>query len=233
MNHYVYKITRKSTGRFYIGIRMCKCAPLDDAGYWGSGTRVRAIVAKHGTDELEKQILVQVHSRKEAMQIEAALVGPGQVNDPACLNLVGGGWNGPFSEETRAKIVAANTGRKHTPEARANMSAAQKGKKPTPETRAKISAAGKGRKYTPETRAKMSAAQKGRKLSPEHHAKLLAANKGKKRTPETRAKISASSKGRNLTPETRAKISASQKARCARVRAAKAKAASRPSAESA
>mgnify|MGYP003670933698 CR=1 FL=1 len=233
MNHYVYRITRKSTGRFYIGIRMCKCAPLDDAGYWGSGTRVRAIIAKHGAADLEKRILVQVHSRKEANRVEAALVGADQVNDPMCLNLRAGGDNGPFSEETRAKLSAAQKGKKLTPENRAKLLAANKGKKLTPETRAKIGAAQKGRKMSPENRAKLLAANKGRKMSPENRAKMSAVNKGKKYTPETRAKIGAAHKGKKVTPESRAKMSAAQKAHWVLKKAAKAKAASHPSAESA
>ena len=93
------------------------------------------------------------------------------------------------SEATRAKISAANKGRKHSEETRAKMSAARRGRKHTPESiakiraakqnisaeiRAKISAANKGRKFSAEARAKMSAAKKGRKLSTEHRTKISA-----------------------------------------------------------
>lgn len=68
-------------------------------------------------------------------------------------------------------------GFKHSPETRAKISAANKGRKnppPSPETRAKISAAGKGRKCSPETLARMSAAQKGHAVSWEARAKISA-----------------------------------------------------------
>jgi hypothetical protein len=73
------------------------------------------------------------------------------------------GWK--HSDETRAKIAAANTGKKHTAETRDKMSAANTGKKHTAETRDKMSAAQKSRPRKPhsaETRARMSAAAKAR-----------------------------------------------------------------------
>jgi hypothetical protein len=79
-----------------------------------------------------------------------------------------------LSEEARAKISAANKGRKATPEARAKISAAHKGKKRTAEHRAKISAAQKGKKHTPETRDLFRIVNAGRKISPEHRAKIVA-----------------------------------------------------------
>ena len=106
------------------------------------------------------------------------------------------------SSETRAKLSAANKGKKTSPETRAKLSAAMKGKKHSPETIAKISAAkkgennpnygksphNKGKKTSPETRAKQSAAKKGK---PSH-------NKGKSPSLETKAKISAALKGKKL-----------------------------------
>jgi len=71
----------------------------------------------------------------------------------------------PLSLEHRAKISAANLGKRHSPETRAKMRAANLGKWVSPETRSKISAAqiGKrnslGYRHSPETRANMSAAQ--------------------------------------------------------------------------
>jgi group I intron endonuclease len=122
------------------------------------------------------------------------------------------------SLETRAKIGAANKGRKLSPEHIAKM----KGRKLSPETRAKM----KGRVLSAETRAKVSAAQTGRKHSLETRAKRSAALKGKKHSAESKAKMSAATKGRKkspehvnkmrgrvCSPETRAKISESLKRR--------------------
>jgi hypothetical protein len=110
--------------------------------------------------------------------------------------------------EARAKIGAANQGRRHSPEARVKMSAASRGRRHSPETRRKIGAANARRVISPETRAKIAAAKCGNKYA-----------LGTRPSPETRAKLSAASRGRRPSPETRAKISEAQKARRARERA--------------
>lgn len=76
----------------------------------------------------------------------------------------------PVSEETRAKISAANKGRKHTEETRAKVGVAFRGKKHTDETRDKM----KGRVVSEETRAKVSAVHKGKIISEETRANMRA-----------------------------------------------------------
>lgn len=97
-------------------------------------------------------------------------------------------------EETKAKISAANKGRrntveqlaarkglglgrKHSPAVCAARSLARKGLIVPEYVRHKISLACIGRKHTPESKAKMSAARKGVPHSPEHSAKISAALK--------------------------------------------------------
>lgn len=86
-----------------------------------------------------------------------------------------------FSEETKAKISAANKGnswnkgKHHSEETKAKMSATMKGKQKSEETKAKLSVANKGKHLSEETKAKISAARKGKKfkhLSEEHKAKI-------------------------------------------------------------
>jgi len=69
------------------------------------------------------------------------------------------GWH--HSEETKAKISAANAGRKRTPEQCARIGAALRGRKLSPEARANISAAMMGRTLSPEWRASIAAAKIG------------------------------------------------------------------------
>jgi len=119
---------------------------------------------------------------------------------PNGYNIRKGGSRGAHSEETKAKISAANRGRVRSEESRAKMAASRKGKpawnrgKPgtmigryhSEETKAKISAACRGRIRLPcteETKAKMSTAKKGKP--------------GKPRTKETRAKMSAAKRQRD------------------------------------
>jgi len=104
----------------------------------------------------------------------------------------------PCSEEAKAKISLANTGRKHTEEAKKKMSEAQKGegnphfgKHCSEETKRKISSANKGNKsffgkhHTDEAKQKMSEAHKGKETW----------NKGISHSTSTKAKISVAKKG--------------------------------------
>lgn len=81
------------------------------------------------------------------------------------------------SPETIAKQSAAHMGNqcafgyKQSPEHRAKLAAAQMGRKPSPEARQRMSAAHMGHKASPEHRAKISAAGMGRVMSPEAIAK--------------------------------------------------------------
>lgn len=96
----------------------------------------------------------------------------------------------PRSEETRAKMSAAQKGNKktlgfkHSPETRAKVSAALKGK----------ASPLRGRHFSQEVKSKISAAKKGKPLSEEHKAKLRSAGIVRRHPEETKAKISASLK---------------------------------------
>jgi hypothetical protein len=65
---------------------------------------------------------------------------------------------GPMPEETRAKLRAANVGKKMSDEARTKLSAAKRGWQPTDETRERMSAAMRKRMACPDERAKSIAA---------------------------------------------------------------------------
>lgn len=134
---------------------------------------------------------------------------------PGGTNIGTGGEGAPgfvhsaeFRENARIRLIKRNK----SPEHRAKLSAAQKGRKRPPEVGAKIRAAALGRSVSPEHRAKLSAFFKGRKMSPEACAKISAGLRGKKHSPERCAKNSALRKGvkhgRPFSPEHRAKISA-------------------------
>jgi hypothetical protein len=63
------------------------------------------------------------------------------------------GWH--HSPEAKARIAAANVGRRHSPETRAKISAGQRGKQ-------------LGKTISPAHRAAVSAADRGREFSPQH-----------------------------------------------------------------
>lgn len=104
------------------------------------------------------------------------------------------------SEETRARVAAAQVGR---PPASA-------------ETRAKIATAGRGRVQSTKQRAAVAAYNRSRVLSPESRAKIAASLRGKTASAETREKMRRSHLGRMDSPETKRKKSAAALARLAR-----------------
>lgn len=127
----------------------------------------------------------------------------------------GGMQGAKHSEETKAKIGAANRGkvvseetrakqraragsismetrtkigissRNRNPESNARIGEANRRRKITEETRAKIALASQGRPQSEETRKKRSESMKGKPKSPEHREKLRLANLGKKQSRET------------------------------------------------
>lgn len=103
----------------------------------------------------------------------------------------------PLSLEHRAKISAANKGKKKSAEHIKKSADARRGTKASPETKAKMSAAymghigyNKGMPKTKEQKAYMSNLLKGRIFSPETRAKISANRKGMKFSKEHKDNIS-------------------------------------------
>jgi group I intron endonuclease len=126
------------------------------------------------------------------------------------LQIAGSNLGMKMTEETKRKMSAVHTGRKHGPmseEQKAYFSELYKGKKLSEETRRRMSAARKGGVVSDETRNKISEAHKGKKKSEEHKANLAAANIGKKASPETIAKMKlAHSQRPKISESTRIKL---------------------------
>lgn len=92
MRYYVYKITNRITGKYYIGKRAAK-DPHSDS-YMGSGRLIKEAIKKHGAENFRKEVLDVFESDAEAASLEAELVTPMQVGDPNCYNLHEGGMGG-------------------------------------------------------------------------------------------------------------------------------------------
>jgi group I intron endonuclease len=180
---------------------------------------------KYGESAFEMQILQEVASEEELIQIEQYWMDHTQCYDHEYgYNIDLSADRKIVSPETGAKIATALRGRTITDEHRAKLSQALKGRPlsaetrakmrgriHTEETRAKIAAAGKGRTLSEQTRAKISAAHKGRVLSEETRAKISAVHKQRVSSEEVRAKMSTAHKGRSLSEQTRAKLSTANK----------------------
>ena len=161
---------------------------------------------KYGAYHFE---VVELCSEERLNEREVYYIKKQNSLSPRGYNLKEGGDSGRHTEETKAKISAANKGKKRSEEAKANMSAANKGKKHSEESKAKMSAAKKGRKRSEEAKANISAALKGNKNALGNKGFL-----GRKHTEETKANMSAAKKGRKgkkHSEETKAKISAALK----------------------
>ena len=201
---YVYKITCKITGEYYFGSSF----NAKSDRYWGSGRKIKERISLYGKENFVKEILGEFYDRVEANKKENKYIEQFR-HDNKCLNERIEYHFRSFSEETRAKIGAANA-------------ISQRGKHLSEETRAKIGAANaisqRGKQFSDEHRAKIGAAKRGEHLSEEHKAKLSAAHRGKHLSEETRAKLGAATRGdknpmfgKHHTEETRAKLSAAHR----------------------
>ncbi|RVN11281.1 NUMOD3 domain-containing DNA-binding protein, partial [Sinorhizobium meliloti] len=114
-----------------------------------------------------------------------------------------------ISEEHRAKIGLASSNR--SAETRAKISAANTGRKLSDEHRAKIGLAQRGKPKSEAAIAKLRASRIGRTTSDEVRAKLRDANLGKKHSKETREKIGAAHRGATRSQETRDEMSVARR----------------------
>lgn len=143
----VYKTICNTTSKFYIGVHVTN--NLED-GYLGSGIKLRLSVEKYGKENHTREVLAHFDTRSEAYELEAKLVNEEMLTNKLCMNLNIGGNGGSYyrSDETKAKIRKALTGRvghKHTEEHKEYMRKLQTGFKHSNETKARMSASRKGK----------------------------------------------------------------------------------------
>lgn len=156
---YVYVIFRPNGVPCYVG--------KGTRGRWLEHERMGAKhynkhlgrIIKNAGGELPKVKLREGLTEADALATEIALIAAiGRGKHGPLVNLTDGGdgqtgW--VPSDETRAKIGAANSGLKRSDELRARLSAAHKGKIKSPEHRAKIGAAQVGKVMSEASRQKM------------------------------------------------------------------------------
>ena len=69
--YYVYRITNKINGKFYIGVH--KTEDFED-DYMGSGVAIRSAIEKYGIENFDKTMLYCYDNKKEAYEMEKQLV---------------------------------------------------------------------------------------------------------------------------------------------------------------
>lgn len=180
----LYQTTNLVNGKIYVGVH--KVANTKQSRiYLGSGGAIKKAIEKYGRESFVRTTLAEFSCAEEVYAAEAELVTIEFVKRLDTYNMRTGGMGGVGyirSEETRAKISAAN-----------------KGKVVSEETRKKIGNVSRGNKYSV-----------GRVLSDETKAKISAKAKGRVVSEETRIKISAGGKGRVFSKETKAKLTGTE-----------------------
>jgi NUMOD3 motif len=179
---YVYRLTHRETGKFYIGYRY-KNVELglraeDDLGihYYSSSK-----IVKPHFEEYNTMILAEFFDKVAAIEFEQTLI-KSEWGNPLLLNkayltmpdytvIMGVRRGQKQGEEEIRKRAAANTGKKRTDETRKKMSKALTGKKIvwSEERRKKYHDKMSGREIGPEWREKLSEGQHRRFQKPEQH----------------------------------------------------------------
>lgn len=166
MNYYVYKITNKVNGHFYIGKRSCRCDISEDR-YTGSGEGIILARRKYGSLNFSKEILGTFGTEQEAYDYEREVCTLVEVDDPNCYNRRVGGlgdvvgvgnchYGVPKSAIHRQRIGNANRGKKRSPECVEGMRERQIGNRHSLESRFRMS---EQRKGSGNVRARLSETQ--------------------------------------------------------------------------
>lgn len=141
---YVYKLTHKETGEFYIGYRAAnKVYSSNDLGYkyFSSSKKVKTI----GFENFHIEIVAEFFNAEDAYEFEQGLIKE-NFKDPLCLNkhyTISDMWKFNStglkrSKETIAKRIAARKGYTHSKETRLNISKSRTGIKLSEESKASI-----------------------------------------------------------------------------------------------
>lgn len=92
MAYYVYKITNKENGNWYIGKRK-HTTPYTDK-YMGSGKLIKVAIEKHGAQSFTKDIIAVFDTDEAAALLEASLVTKDTIRSSKSYNMHEGGMGG-------------------------------------------------------------------------------------------------------------------------------------------
>lgn len=193
MYYTIYKITNTINKKVYVGKH--QTLNIND-NYLGSGRNITAAIKKYGKENFVKEILFVYNNEDEMNSKEKELITEEFVGRTDTYNIGIGGQGGPHfkgqshSTDTKKKISAKNTGRKHSPDAIKKMS----------DTKTALALT-----YTEEYKSKVYASRKGKPQSDEHRKKISNALTGTKKSPMTeehKKKIGDSRRGKTGKPMT-------------------------------
>ena len=127
---HLYKITNIKTGEYYIGKHNGMSQKKTGGGlYWGSGTRIRNAIKKHGVENFNYDILV-ISTPDYIFNLEEQYVTKELIEeDSLCMNLTTGGiGRRVYSQESCNKIGLSHRGKKISEEHKQIISKIHKGK---------------------------------------------------------------------------------------------------------
>lgn len=195
---YVYLHGRPDGSVFYVG-KGCKSRAYDFRN--NRNPHYLRTVEKMGKENISVTIF-PCEDEPDSFYVETMVIDLLRKRGDRLCNLTDGGdgvRGYVMTDEVRAKLSAANKGKKLTPEHRAKMSAAHMGSKFSDERRKNISEALKGKDrskyFTPEVIANMTAAAKTRAPSATRNKNISIALTGKKISDEHRANLSKAHTG--------------------------------------
>jgi hypothetical protein len=162
---YVYRLTHKETGQFYIGYREANWLPAGlDLGikYYTSSEKIKEI----GFNNFDYIVIAEFFNLDRTLAADDAYnheqISIKEIfHDPNCLN-------GHYMNVTDGQMRARP----------------KTGRKCSEETKAKMREARKKQVFSEESKIKMSKSQTGKTMSKETVRKIVDANTGKKRTEE-------------------------------------------------
>ena len=150
--YYLYSITNKVNGNYYVGIH--QTSNIND-NYLGSGKKLHYAIKKYGKGNFIKTILQFFDNIDDLLLAEKTIVNEEFIARTDTYNIaIGGGFG------SKERNGLSFKGRTHTPDARAKMSNSLKGRKLSDETRKKISDSGRGKAKTEEHKRKLGEARK-------------------------------------------------------------------------
>jgi group I intron endonuclease len=195
----LYQTTNLINSKIYVGVHKVTNT-WHSKNYLGSGCALKLSIEKYGKENFTRKTLAKFNCADDAYFAESEMVTDEFTKRPDTYNIKIGGEGGIGIQKTaehKAKIGAANKGKKRSQEHIDKMRAIHTGKTLSEKQKAILKAVNTGntyslgRKHSEEAKAKMSLERKGRVMSEETKARMSAAKKGVVFSEEHRAKISA------------------------------------------
>lgn len=161
---YLYKVTNKLNGRYYVGVH--KSDNIETDPYMGSGRAIRRAIMKYGISNFYREILAEFDCEELAYFAESEIVDSYFVNMSETYNMTAGGKGGWSHVDSKGdnnwmRYRSADDKKKHSKSVSESRKSSERCRKSSIENFKKASAARTGSKDSVETieKRKMSLRQ--------------------------------------------------------------------------